>query len=208
MIRHIGCAHPSKLIFLKDGWAQLQQRDRSNVNATTSSDSIANDPSRNAAELERRYQLAFRIVVGVIVSSLALVILAFLLAPSVQVVAPSRDLIVALWLVMVVSALGVVVYRRAKFSAVRLQAIARARGASGLLATLQHTTVIIALICLGIAALGFTVTMLSGDLDPPWRARVVHGAVIAVLLLYAARPSRAAWQRLIDKADFSDQTTP
>ena len=177
------------------------------MNASPSNDSSAGDPSRIAAELERRYQLAFRSVVGVIVSALALVILAFLLAPGVQVVAPSRDLIVALWLVMVVSALGVVVYRRAKFSAVRLQAIARASGASGLLATLQHTTIIIALICLGIAALGFTVTMLSGDLDPPWRARVVHGAVIAILLLYAARPSRTSWRRLIHEAESSNRPT-
>lgn len=178
------------------------------MDAIPPADPVADDPSRVASELDRRFRAAFRVVVGVVIAAFALIIIAFLLAPSVEVVAPSRDLIVALWLVMVVSALGLVVYRRAKFSAVRLQAIARARGTSGLLATLQHTTVIIALICLGIAALGFTVTMLSGDTDPPWRARVVHGAVIAVLLLYAARPSRASWQRLVREVEPSSRTMP
>ncbi len=149
------------------------------------------------AELERRYSATVRVLFGVLFAVIALVAFAFIFSDSVTVVSPIPNLIFPLWIVMVVSAIGVVVYRRAKFSAIRLQAVADTRGTSGLIASLQHTTVNITLICLGIAGIGFTITMLTGDLSPVWGASVVRGAVIALLLLVGCFPRRGAWRQTV-----------
>ncbi len=165
-------------------------------------------------ELDRRYRATMKVVVGVVLAIFALVITAFILSGKVTVIQSSADLSFALWIVMVVSAIGVVVYRRAKFSALRLQAVANTRGANGLIASLHHTTVNIALICLGIAALGFTLTLLSGDIalwketgdfSPLWGAGIVRGAVIALVLLIGYCPRRAAWRQAVESLHPSEQ---
>lgn len=168
-------------------------------------------------ELDRHYRATVKVNVGVVLAICGLVVAAFILSGNVTVVEPSTDLSFALWIMMVVSAIGIVVYRRAKFSALRLQAVANTRGAGGLIASLHHTTVNIALICLGIAALGFTLTILSGDISiwkqtgdlaPLWGAGVVRGAVIALVMLIGYYPRRAAWRRAVESLQPSEQDSP
>jgi hypothetical protein len=157
------------------------------------------------------------VIIGVVLAIFAIVAAAFVFSGSVTVVAPSQDLSFILWLTMVVSAIGVVVYRRAKFSALRLQAVANTRGTNGLIASLHHTSVNLALICLGIAALGFTLTMLTGDIAvwkqtgdfyALWGAGVLRGAIIALVLLIGYYPRRRAWQQTIESLQPPEQTPP
>jgi hypothetical protein len=73
-----------------------------------------------------------------------------------------------------------------------LQDIAALRGISGLLASLQSTTIQIAFIGGAIALMGFMVMIMTGNKFDMLRA----GGVAAIVLLYAY-PQRSAWQRLV-----------
>ena len=74
----------------------------------------------------------------------------------------------------------------------RLQDIAAVKGVSGLLRTLQGTTIQIA--CLGgaIALMGFVITILTGD----WTNMLRAAGVSAIVLIYGF-PFRSAWERLV-----------
>jgi hypothetical protein len=87
---------------------------------------------------------------------------------------------------------GAIVFRRTRFSAMRLQDIAALRGASGLLETLQKTTVIVALIAALIAVLGLLISVMTGAGTDMLYLGVIAGAV----LLYAY-PRRAAWDAVV-----------
>lgn len=154
-------------------------------------------PTDTNTEFERRYRMTLNVNGLVTTAILALVALSFFVENSTTYAA-DPTLVYGLWIAMVGAALGIVVYRRAKFSAMRLQAVADARGTTGLIASLQHTTVIIALVCLAITVMGFVITFLLGDLYPSWwRAGVVRGAFISALLLFACYPRRKAWQQTV-----------
>jgi hypothetical protein len=87
---------------------------------------------------------------------------------------------------------GAVVFRRTRFSAMRLQDVAALRGASGLLETLQRTTIYVALAGGLIALLGFVMNMMTGI----WTDMLWLGVIAIAVLLYAY-PRRAAWQSVV-----------
>jgi hypothetical protein len=97
-----------------------------------------------------------------------------------------------LWIAVLVSGLGAFVIRRTRFATMRLKDIAALRGLSGLLKTLQGTTIQIA--CLGgaIALMGFVITILTGD----WTSMLRAAGVSAIVLIYCF-PFRRAWQRAV-----------
>lgn len=103
---------------------------------------------------------------------------------------------ITLWFGVAFLALGAIYFRRAKFSPLRLQAVAGLRGASGLLKTLQQTTVRVALVGAAIGALGFASTLLTGLFGDMMRAWLIS----AVVLGYAY-PRRGAWRRVVETAD-------
>lgn len=142
-------------------------------------------------ELERRHAAAARVVSLVFMLTLALAALAIFVAPRVKLggdpVAANTLLFVILFL-----ALGSVVFRRTRFSAMRLQDVAALRGASGLLDTLQRTTVLVALIGGLIALLGFAFALLTGD----GKNMLYPGVIAAAVLLYCY-PRRAAWSAVV-----------
>jgi hypothetical protein len=76
----------------------------------------------------------------------------------------------------------------------RLQDIAGLRGTSGLLITLQRTTLQIALIGAAAAVVGFVATLLTGDDSYTYRA----GLVAVAVLLYCY-PVRNAWERAVQR---------
>jgi Flp pilus assembly protein TadB len=90
-------------------------------------------------------------------------------------------------------AVGAFTFRRTKFSTMRLQDIAALRGASGLLETLQWTTISVAFIGVVIALCGFAVSLMTGY----WLETILLGGVALVVLLYCY-PRRAAWQKLTE----------
>ena len=98
----------------------------------------------------------------------------------------------ALWLTILFFGLGAIAVRRARFAAVRLETIASLRGPSGLLATLQRTTRLVALLGGAIALLGYVLTLLTDD---PTNMR--NAGVIALAVLFYAYPRRSAWQRVV-----------
>ena len=74
----------------------------------------------------------------------------------------------------------------------RLQDVAALRGASGLLETLQKTTVIVAAIAALIAVLGLLISVMTGA----GTDMLYLGAIAAAVLLYAY-PRRAAWAAVV-----------
>jgi hypothetical protein len=88
--------------------------------------------------------------------------------------------------------LGAIVWRRTKFSAMRLQDIAGLQGVSGLIKTLERTTIQIAILAESIATIGFIVTLITGnELYTYWA-----GAIALVVLVYCY-PTKSSWLRTL-----------
>jgi O-antigen/teichoic acid export membrane protein len=142
-------------------------------------------------ELKRRHRAAVMVVAGFIVLTLVLLVVAF---TGKDFIYRQGDpvLVTALRIAIVIFALGAFALRRTKFSAMRLQDIAALRGISGLLSTLQGTTVQVA--CLGgaIALMGFISTMLTRD-----PGEMLRGGGAALIILIYCYPRRSAWQRVV-----------
>jgi hypothetical protein len=143
------------------------------------------------SELTRRHRAAARVVIGLLVLTVALIGVAFAAKDALH--RPGDpSLAMALWVAILVFGLGAFVLRRARFAAMRLQDVAALRGISGLLATLQGTTIQLALIGGAITLMGFIVTMLTGNEYDMLRA----GGVAVIVLIYCY-PQRTAWQRVV-----------
>jgi FtsH-binding integral membrane protein len=151
-------------------------------------------------ELTLRHRAAVRVVSLMFMLTLALAALALAVTPRLSVRFYDPVTARSLLFVILFIALGSIVFRRTKFSAMRLRDIAALRGARGLLETLQSTTVYVALAGGVIAALGFAFTVMTGE-----RTNAVYPAVIAVAVLAYCYPRRAAWRGVLDAlADSSD----
>ncbi len=132
---------------------------------------------------------------------LALAVLFIILAYAGIRPAPSRltsdpTLTTTLWIAVLFFGLGAVALRRTRFMAMRLQDIAALEGPSGLLASLQKTTILVALIGGAIAVMGFIVWTLTGESYDMLRA----GLVAVAVLLYCY-PRRTAWQRVVEQSE-------
>lgn len=142
-------------------------------------------------ELTRRHRAAVQVVVGVFVVTVVLMAIA-LAGLFVGALGRNPALEGALLIAIVFLGIGAVVYRRTRFSAMRLQDIAALRGASGLMETLQKTTVHVALIGGAISIMAFVVSAMSGF---GWD--MLRLGVIAVAVLLYAYPRRASWERVV-----------
>lgn len=83
----------------------------------------------------------------------------------------------------------------------RLQDIGALKGAIGLLATLEKTTLQLALLGAGIAALGFMGTVLTAN-----EIYTYWAGLIAIVVLVYCYPSRKAWQRTLQQFAPSDSS--
>ncbi|HZT57719.1 MAG TPA: hypothetical protein VFA21_03740 [Pyrinomonadaceae bacterium] len=142
-------------------------------------------------ELTRRHAAAARFVGGVILFALLLVVVAL---SGVLGTAVNYNPLLAnvLRISIIFLAGGAFVFRRTKFSTMRLRDIAALRGAAGLLDTLQRTTFVVATIGGVIALFGFVVSLMTDD----WKDAVLLGGVAVVVLLYCY-PRRDAWQNVV-----------
>lgn len=143
-------------------------------------------------ELARRHRAALRVVAAVFTLTLALVALALVLVPRLSLNTGPLAANTLLFTIFFL-AVGSIVFRRTRFSSMRLQDVAALRGASGLLEILQWTTVYVAVAGGAIAVLGFVFTLMTGE-----RTNVFYPAVIAVAVLVYCYPRRAAWQSVVD----------
>ncbi len=142
-------------------------------------------------ELARRHRAAVMVVSAFILLTLVLVAIAF---AGKDFIYRQGDpaLAGALWIAIVIFALGAFTLRRTKFAAMRLQDIAALSGISGLLRSLQSTTVQVAFLGGAIALMGFIITMLTGK--PFDMLRAAGAALIVLIYCY---PRRSAWQRVV-----------
>lgn len=139
------------------------------------------------AELVRRHKSAATTVVGLLIATVLLSVVAFL-SDAYLVEKPNPPLDIAVRIVILIFGLGAVVWRRTKFQPMRLQDIAGLAGVSGLIKTLEKTTVQIALIGASIAAIGFIATLLTGNERYSYWA----GAIAVVVFIYSY-PTKSSW---------------
>ena len=145
------------------------------------------------AELVRRRNAAATIVGVFLVLTLALAVIAFF-GKNFFCHQTNPSLRVAWMITTLTFGTGSIILRRTKFSDMRLQDIAALKGASGLLKTLEATTLQVALLGAAISAFGFIATFITGDDFYTYRSALVGLAV----LLYSY-PTRASWQRALEK---------
>ena len=147
------------------------------------------------AELARRHRTAAMVVGALLGLTIALVVIGFVASETLH--RPGDpSLAMGLWIAILIFGLGSFVLRRTRFQAMRLQDIAALRGTSGLLATLQGTTLQIAFIGGAIALMGFMVMIMTGNKYDMLRA----GGVAAIVII-SAYPQRTAWERLVKSAE-------
>jgi hypothetical protein len=142
-------------------------------------------------ELVRRHRTATMFVLGFVFLDILLLLLAYLFAERV-VRRGDESIVIALWIGILVCGLGAFVLRRTRFATMRLKDIAALKGTSGLLTTLQQTTIQVA--CLGgaVAIMGYAWSMLTHD----WSNMLRAGGVSAIVLAYSY-PFRSSWQRVV-----------
>jgi len=144
-------------------------------------------------EMVRRHRVAAMLTRALIALTVALIAVAFTgRTPVAGSGVPDPTLVIALRITIVVLGIGAVTLRRTRFAAMRLQDIAALRGISGLLTTLQNTTIQVAVIAGIISMLGFLLMMLTGD-----PSNMVFIGVAALAVLIYAYPRRAAWQKVV-----------
>lgn len=142
-------------------------------------------------ELVRRHRAATLVVAGFLILDIVLLAIAFF--ASAFIFRPGDPgIVMGLWIAILVFGLGAFVVRRTKFAAMRLKDVGAVKGVSGLLKTLQDTTIQVGSIGGAIALMGFVVTILTGD----WTNMLRAGGVAAIVLVYCY-PLRSSWQRVI-----------
>jgi peptidoglycan/LPS O-acetylase OafA/YrhL len=145
------------------------------------------------AELMRRHKATSRTVLALLVAVVLLCILAFVTKKHLaQKNNPSLDIMVRISIL--IFGLGAVALRRTKFATLRLQDVASLKGPTGLLITLQRTTLQVAFLGALILAMGFVATMLTGNDFYTYGA----GLVALAVLLYCY-PVRTSWERALQQ---------
>lgn len=109
--------------------------------------------------------------------------------------APDTSFVMALWVAILVCGIGAFLLRRMLFTPLRLKDIAAIRGESGLLASLQNASIIIAALGGAVGVMGFLIWFSTGN-----KTYMLRAALVAVAILVYAFPRRAAWQRALEAA--------
>lgn len=154
----------------------------------------AEDPTspEAQAELTRRHKAASVTVAGLLIATVLLSVIAFVARSYLVQKPPNRLLDFAARLVVAFFGLGAVAWRRNRFSEMRLADIAGLQGVSGLIKTLEKTTIQLALMADAIAMIGFVVTLITGnELYTYWSC-----AIAAVVLVYCY-PTKSSWLRTV-----------
>jgi len=145
-------------------------------------------PSEVEAELVRRHKAAATTIGGLLVAVVLLSVVAFL-GRSYFRQQSNPSLVMAIRIAILIVGLGSIVLRRTRFSTMRLQDIAGLHGATGLLQTLEKTTLQLGVLGAAIAAMGFVGTVMTGsDLYTYW------AGLIAIVLLVFCYPTRRSWE--------------
>lgn len=145
------------------------------------------------AELTRRHKAAATTVLGLIVATILLSIVAYLGQPYFKEL-ESRPIDWAFLILVLLLGLGAIAWRRTNFNPTRLQDIAGLEGASGLVRTFEKTTLQLALLGAGIGMVGFVSTLMTGQEFYTYRATAV-----AILVLAYCYPTKSSWIRAVER---------
>jgi hypothetical protein len=145
------------------------------------------------SELLRRHKATATTVGGLMIAAILLAIAAYVSKSFLREQNnPSLD--IAVRIVILIFGLGSVALRRTRFATMRLQDIGALAGASGLLRTLEKTTIQVALIGAAISAVGFIATLLTGN------DFYTYGAsLVAIFVMLYCFPTRSSWQRTLQQ---------
>ncbi|HEX7774526.1 MAG TPA: hypothetical protein VF435_19025 [Pyrinomonadaceae bacterium] len=143
------------------------------------------------AELARRHKAAATTVLGLIVATVLLAVVAFLARPYLTP-QDSSTINMAVRIVILFLGIGAVVWRRTKFQPMRLQDIFGLAGVSGLLKTLERTTIQLAVLGAAIASIGFIATLVTGN---EWYTYLA--CAVAVLVFVYCYPTKSSWLRTL-----------
>jgi hypothetical protein len=144
-----------------------------------------------ANELARRHTATARTVLALLIGVALLCVVAYLSKKFLtQRNNPSLDMAVRISILIL--GLSSIALRRTRFSAMRLQDIGSLQGPVGLLATLQRTTIQVALVAGVVALIGFTGTLFTGN-----DFYTYAGGVVAIAVLLYAYPVRRAWEAAV-----------
>ncbi len=152
------------------------------------------------AELARRHKATATTVKSLLVGVVLLSVLAFVCKRFLTARNnPSLD--IAVRISILIFGLGAIALRRTQFATMRLQDIAALRGASGLLITLERTTLRVALLGAVIALIGFVATLMTAN------DFYTYGAgLVAVCVLWYCYPVRTSWEQAVRR--FSPENGP
>ncbi len=154
------------------------------------------------AEITRRHKAAATTVLGLIVATILLSIIAYLGKPYFNEL-ESRPVDWGFLILVLILGLGAVRWRRTKFNPTRLQDIAGLDGVSGLVRTFEKTTLQIAFLAAGIAVIGFVATLMTGQEFYTYRATAV-----AILLLAYCYPTKSSWIRAVERYTAKPEEAP
>jgi hypothetical protein len=154
------------------------------------------------AELNRRHKAAATTVLGLVVATILLSVVAYLGQPYFSEL-ESRPIDWAFLILVLMFGLGAVAWRRTKFNPARLQDIAGLFGISALIRTLEKTTLQIAILAAAIAVIGFVATLLTGQEFYTYRA-----SAIGVLVLAYTYPTKSSWTRTVERYSKPDLPPP
>jgi hypothetical protein len=143
------------------------------------------------AELTRRHKAASITVIGLIVATVLLCIIAFLSRHYLQEQS-NPPLEFGMRIAILVLGVGAVGWRRVKLAPMRLQDIYGLAGPSGLLKTLEKTSIQLALFGVAIIAIGFFSTLSMGS-----DAYTYWSALIALIIFGYFYPRKSVWQRVL-----------
>lgn len=131
-------------------------------------------------------------MLGLLVATILLAIVAFVSRPYLVEKPPNQPLDYATRLIVLFFGLGAIVWRRNRFSAMRLQDIAGVSGVTGLIKTLEKTTLQLAILAVAIASIGLVVTLIQGnELYTYW------SCAIAVVVLIYCYPTKSSWLKTV-----------
>jgi hypothetical protein len=154
------------------------------------------------AELTRRHKSTKTTVLSLLVAVILLSVLAFV-SQKFLTQRSGSTLDIAFRIAIPILGLGAIALRRTRLAKMRLQDIAAIRGASGLLATLQKTALLMATIGIAVAVAGFVCTLMTGQVWYTYTAAVVAAAI----LLFYGYPLRPTWEQAVRQYSPSENST-
>lgn len=149
----------------------------------------------NRSELEKRYRTTTIVIAFQIFVVVVLIVAAWFAAQNSDNSVTSQTL-TTLWVAVLFIAVGAFLARRLLFNWERLKNVTLIKGVSGLIQTLQTNSILIGVIGLIVAAMGFLIALLSGNKWEMFRA-----GAIALVVFLANFPRKSVWMKIVSNLE-------